>query len=207
MLRFWPSLGRRGAVVAAGLCVVMFGGSAQAHTFRYRKAEVPTNLVINNQYFDGSVVGLRMYLESIRTNNPTLYTQLVPATERLEARATMARTALVVGMGLGLAVVLTGVLTRSDCGSPSVDDPNFSTAAAAWRSCNRDNMTRLGVFSLVGIASVLGGGVTALVTAPRRQDLLDVVNQHNRVNPEPLRLQLGYDPSQRSARAGVALSF
>jgi hypothetical protein len=205
MFRSWSSFGRRWAVVAAGLCIVMFGRSTEAHTFRTREA--PTNLVINDQYFDGNVAGLRMYLESIRTTNPDLYTQLVPAAERLESQVTIARTALVAGMGVGLALILTGVLTRAECTLPQVGAANFSTGAAEWESCNRDNMTRLQLFSVAGIVALLGGGVTALVTSPRRQDLLDVVNQHNRVNPEPLRLQIGYDPNHRFARAGVALTF
>jgi hypothetical protein len=192
-------------LVAVGLCAVMCGRSAQAHADR--RVEVPTHLAIDNQTFDDSVTGFRMYLETLRTPNPELYAKLVPDAERLEWRQAVARTSLVAGVGVGVGLVLFGIFTRTDCALPSVTDPNFSAGSAAWGACNRDNMTRMELFALGGLAAMVGGGVAALVTSPRRQDLLDIVNKHNRLNPEPLRLQIGYDPSQRFARAGVALSF
>ena len=205
MSRYRAPFGHWRILVGTALCVVMLSRSAEAHLGR--RLTMPTSLVINEQYFDGNVAGLRMYLSSIQAANPALYTQLVPAVEQLESRTTIARTSLIAGMGVGIALILTGVLTRTDCAAPSLGEPDFSTGAAAWDSCNRDNMTRLGLLSVVGVAAILGGGITALVTSPRRQDLLDVVNVHNRLSPVPLRLQIGYDPNNRFARAGVALSF
>jgi hypothetical protein len=54
---------------------------------------------------------------------------------------------------------------------------------------------------------MIGGTAAYWSVVPRDQDLLQVVNKHNRLSPSPLRLQIGYDPSQRHALAGAVLSF
>ena len=51
------------------------------------------------------------------------------------------------------------------------------------------------------------GGVISYASRPGRQDLLDLVNKHNRLSKQPLQLQLGYDPSQRFAFSGATVSF
>jgi hypothetical protein len=205
MLKYRRSLSRRGALIAVGLCVLMSARSVEGHTGH--RVEVPSNLVINNQTFDASVTGLRMYLETLRTTNPELYAKLVPDVERLESRQTIARTSLVAGIGVGVGLVVFGVVTRTSCALPSVNDPNFAAGSARWDACNHDNMTRMEIFTLAGLAAMAGGGVVALATGPRRQDLLDVVNKHNGLNSQPLRLQIGYDPGHRFAHAGVGFAF
>ena len=42
----------------------------------------PRHLVVENQYFDGSVEGLRAYLESIKSTDAKLYGQLSPDVQR-----------------------------------------------------------------------------------------------------------------------------
>lgn len=205
MVTSWLSSGHRAVAVAVGLCAVLGASRAQAHV--RHSLPVPSNLSIGEQHFDASVPGLRTYLESIRTTNPALYGRLVPEAERLDSRATVGRTALIGGMALGLGLVLTGVFTRQDCASPSVSDPNFDAATATWEACHRDNVDRLQLFTFGGIAAAVTGVLTALVVSPTRQDLFDVVNEHNRASPEALRLQIGYVPGARFPHARLALSF
>jgi hypothetical protein len=43
--------------------------------------------------------------------------------------------------------------------------------------------------------------------SPGRSDVLNLVNDHNRISREPLRLQLGYDPTNRLALGCVSTTF
>jgi hypothetical protein len=47
---------------------------------------------------------------------------------------------------------------------------------------------------LIGGGVMLAGIVGAGIVAPKRWELLEVVNLHNRLTVEPIRWQLGYDP-------------
>jgi len=42
---------------------------------------------------------------------------------------------------------------------------------------------------------------------PKRQELMDLVNKNNRLSKKPLQWQVGYDPTQRFAFSGAAVSF
>lgn len=171
----------------------------------------PEHLVINNKYFEGTPAGLRSYLESIKSTNPALYAQLSPDTERLQSRATTSMALLFGGLGVGALTILADVALQKDCALPSVTDPHFAAASSAWDACNQDNMDRGIMLGVVGILVALGGMIGAISTWPRRQDLLDIVNKHNRLSPDPLRLQVGYDvgyaPGQHMAHAGATISF
>jgi hypothetical protein len=167
----------------------------------------PEHLVIKNQYFDGSVVGLRSYLETIKTTNPQLYAQLSPDTQRLETRRTTAAALIAGGMGAGVLSVLAGLATRSDCHEPSLGDPNFAAETDAWGACDRGNIQHVAVFAAVGFLAAAAGMIGGLVAMPSHQDLLDVVNKHNRLSPDPLRLQVGYDPTLHTAQAGATITF
>jgi hypothetical protein len=175
----------------------------------------PEHLVINDRYFEGTPAGLRSYLESIKSTSPALYAQLSPDADRLQSRATTSMALLAGGLGVGVLSILAGVALRSDCALPSVNDAHFAAAASAWNACNEDNMDRGVVFDVVGVLAALGGMIGAVSTWPTRQDLLDVVNKHNRLSPDPLRLQVGYnvgynvgyDPAQHTAQASATLSF
>src|SRR5262249_50814389 len=67
---------------------------------------IPTSLVVNNQYFDGSPWGFRNYLETIRWSNPQLYAQLSPDVDRLASRQTAALILMAGGALVGVATAL-----------------------------------------------------------------------------------------------------
>ena len=159
----------------------------------------PRHLVLENQYFDGSVVGLRAYLESIKSTNAQLYSELSPDVTQLESRLATARGLLVGGLGVGLLAPMVAFVARQDCSG--------ATSPAALGACGQDNMDVLMVAGALGLMAMIGGTAAYWSMAPREQDLLQVVNKHNRVSPTPLRLQIGYDPAQRQALAGATLSF
>ena len=167
----------------------------------------PEHLVIKNQYFESSPAGFRDYLETIKSTNPQLFAQLTPDADRLVSRRTTADVLLAGGLGAGVLSVLAGVATRRDCPSPSITDPKFAADLNALSACDQDNNDRMVMFGLLGLVLAAGGMAAAFATMPSRQDLLDVVNKHNRLSPDPLRLQIGYDPGLHTAQAGATLSF
>lgn len=168
---------------------------------------IPNHLVAGNQIFEANLTGLRAYLESIKGTDPRLYAQLAPDVERLESKRTAARTALVAGVVAGLAAGIYGFAGRPDCQEPSINDPDFAAKSDAWGACNEHNIKMMATFGFIGVGAIAAGAVAAWALAPSRSDLLDVINENNRQSREPLRLQLGYDPSRDFAFAGAALTF
>jgi hypothetical protein len=122
------------------------------------------HLRVGHETFDASVAGLRAYLETTKSSDPNLYRQLAPDVARLESKQTVAEIALLGGVALGAA--------------------GFDY----WLMGGDTGKTPL---AAIGIGGLLVGGMIALVTWPDRQDLLKVINKHNRVTEPPLRLQLG----------------
>jgi hypothetical protein len=190
--------------VATFLCAAIAARSAGAHN---AAPERPGYLLVGNQYFDATPAGFQAYLDTIRTTNPDLFARLAPDAERLHQRVVTGRTLLVAGLAAGVAASLYGIASRDDCVLPPATDPNFSAASAAWDACNRNNVRTLGTFGLIGVGLAAVGIIGALAVSPSRAELLELVNRHNRISPQPLQLQLGYDPVQRLARAGAVLSF
>ena len=59
--------------------------------------------------------------------------------------------------------------------------------------------------SLLGLGALVAGAVGGMAIAPGRSDMMSFVNRHNGLGGrEPIRFQLGYDPSRRFAHSGVA---
>jgi hypothetical protein len=170
-------------------------------------AVVPSHLVIGNQHFEASVSGVRDYLDSIKATQPLLYQQLAPDVARLEARQRHAIAALVIGGGLAALMVPLGLAAKKSCPDPVLGDPRFGAEVTAWGACNDQNSATFTTFALAGAGALLAGGLAAVALMPRRADLLDLVNKHNRASAEPLRLELGYDPQSRVAFGGAALRF
>jgi hypothetical protein len=168
---------------------------------------IPSHLAIGNRVFDASVTGLRAYIESIRSTEPQLYAQLAPDVERLESKQAASRTLLVIGLTAAVASTFYAFAGRSTCQEPSIYDPNFAAKAAAWGSCNEHNLDMTAEFTFIGIAAATAGAFGAFAVAPHRSDLLGVLDKNNRQSPEPLRLQVGYDPWRKLGFAGAALTF
>jgi hypothetical protein len=190
--------------IAVCLCAATAARPAAAHT---QQPEIPRHLVAGNQYFDASPAGFQAYLNTMRATNPELYTQLAPDADRLATRVSTGRTILLAGVAAGLALVIYGIAARNDCVQPPATDPNFAADSAAWGACNDDNMTTTATFGLLGAGLAAAGLIGGAAVMPSRDELLDLVNRHNRVSPQPLQLQLGYDPAAHLARAGAIFSF
>ena len=90
---------------------------------------------------------------------------------------------------------------------PSAMSPNFQSASNTWFECNRAqnelDFTPIAIGAGVSVAAL----VSALIVAPKRTEMLEFVNLHNRLTREPIRWQLGYDPARRSAFAGATVHF
>jgi len=196
----------RAAAIVACLCVGLLARSAGAHPAP-AAADIPEHLVAGDQYFDATPFGFQAYLQSIKTTRPDLFAQLAPEADRLADRSVTAITLMIAGIGAGVASTLYGIASRSDCTAPPVTDPNFAADSAAWSRCDDNNMKHMTTFGLIGAGLAVAGLVGAIAVAPSHGALLDLVNKHNRLSPQPLQLQLGYDPIGRLASAGARLSF
>ena len=167
---------------------------------------VPSHLRIGDQQFDASVAGFRAYLETTKVSDAPLYAQLAPDLVRLESRFEVARLVLVAGLMGGLVSGIYAFAGGKSCPEPAITEPNFAAKSAAWGACNGDNMRMTSTFAFISLGSFFVGTVGALAIAPGRADLLELVNKHNRLHPQPLRLEIGFNPTQGFAygRAGVA---
>jgi hypothetical protein len=173
----------------------------------YGGVNLPSHISAGNQVFETSVAGLRSYLEGIKPTDPQLYVQLAPDLEGLEARATGARVLLLTGLGVGVVSTVYAFAGQSSCQGPSVTDPTFAADSAAWGACNDDNLRKMATFTLLGLGAVLVGAVGWYALTPGRSDYFDFVNKHNRLSPQPLQFQIGYDGARRLATGGAGFVF
>jgi hypothetical protein len=169
--------------------------------------QVPEHLEVGNQVFDGSLSGFRTYLDAKRATDPQLFAQLDPQVRNLESQVTTAREVLVAGLIVGLVSTVYAFTGRKTCNSPPLTDPSFAADSQAWGDCNSDNITHLATFTGIGLGAIALGGIGAYAVSPHRSDLLNLVNEHNRISHEPIQLQLGYDPTNRLALGGVSKTF
>jgi hypothetical protein len=168
---------------------------------------VPEHLEVGNQVFDGSVSGFRSYLDTKQTTDPQLFAQLDPRVRSLESQVANAREVLVAGVIVGLVSTVYAFTGRKTCNEPALGDPSFAADSQAWGDCNSDNIEHLAAFTGLGIGAIALGGIIAYAVSPHRSDMLDLVNEHNRISHEPIRLQLGYDSTNRLALGGVSTAF
>jgi ABC-type enterobactin transport system permease subunit len=115
--------------------------------------------------------------------------------------------AVAVGAALGVAAEIFAFVGRSDCAEPALGDPNFAAKSAAWGACDDQNIKHMALYGALGLGALAAGGITALAIAPKRSDIMEVLNKNNRLAPQPLQLELGYDPARRYAFAGAGVSF
>jgi len=165
------------------------------------------HLEVGNQVFDDSVGGFRTYLDSKRAAEPQLFEALEPKVQALESRTNTALTVFAAGLVGGVASTVYAFAGRDTCYEPNVNDPSFAAKSQAWGACNNGNLTHLAIFTAVGLGVITLGGIGAYLVAPHRSDMLNLVNEHNRISAEPIRLQLGYDPAHRLTLAGVSTTF
>lgn len=194
----------RNRVVAAFTVVALVGAAASAGADGTRYVPVPVpapppnHLAAGNQYYEGSLSGFRDYLNAIRSRDPELFAAMDPRLSSLESKKTSANIAYWGGGILGLGLMLVPLFSREDCEvlSPGYDE------------CNEDNLSSLLTFTAIGGAVMIGGLVAGLVLRPNRKDLMNLVNENNRLRPDaPVQLQLGYDPTRGTGYAGLTFHF
>jgi hypothetical protein len=172
--------------------------------------KTPEHFQGGEQYYDFSLRGLRLRLDSMKEVDSATYARLDDELSGLERR----RNATYVLFGAAIAAPLVGLgvfaalRSQESCPPmPSAMSPNFEAASSAWFECNRAqnevDFTPIAISAGVSVAAM----VTALIVAPKRSELLEFVNLHNRLTREPIRWQLGYDPARRSAFAGATVHF
>jgi hypothetical protein len=176
-------------------------------SIRSYAAPPPDTVAYESRYYEVNMTGLRNHLESIRESAPQLYRELDPKLSRLESRKAISTGVLVGGIAVAAVSTVYAFIPTSECVAPSPGDPNFAAANEAWDRCGRDRMTRMMTFSLIGLGALGAGLFGSWAIAPSRSDMLGFISEHNEKNPTPLRLNVGYDPSRRSAFAGAQFSF
>jgi len=197
----------RSRVVAIAICACLGAGSAWG---RGGPPAPPRWLVIDGEIipFHASVGGFREYLELIKTDNPALYAALVPDVIRLEKRKTIGDDLFTVGFGLFAAAIAIFVIIASrDCGFPSANDPNHAADTAAADACATRHLLISGVTLGLGGSIMIGTGIAQGALGPSRADLDELVNKHNRLNPQRMRIRIGYDPTRGLPVTGLAFSF
>ena len=198
---------------AVGLCVSVVMATLPAPVFAQTSADpapevvIPNHLEIGGQVFDGSVSGFRDYLETKRASDPHLFAELDPKVARLESEVAAGRTVAVVGLGVGLVSTGYAMFGRKSCPQPAVTDPNFAADTSAWGACNQDNTNTSLKFGLIGVGAMALGGIGWWIISPNRSDLFELVNAHNAVSHDTMRLQIGYDPTSHLAMGGVSTAF
>jgi hypothetical protein len=179
---------------------------ANASSTAHRRT-LPSHFSVGDQYYDGTIWGLRSYLESIRTTEPDLYAKLSPDVDRMNSQMTTAAAFLGLGLIGGLGTAVYGIASRPSCAEPVLGDPNFARQVSELSSCHERGMQRMMVFSLIGTGVLVTGLIGAMAVAPNRWDYFNFMNRHNSLSPRPMRFQLGYDPTRRFAHAGATFSF
>jgi hypothetical protein len=195
--------------MVASVAFVAFShsGAALALTMMTHRLPPPNHLAIGDQYYDASVEGLRNYVESIRIAHPELYVQLDPNVSELELRRNAAIGVLVTGIVAGGVSIVYAFVGRDTCNEPQVGDPAFSEKVRKWGDCNEANMDRSATFTLLGMGSIAAGMIGAFIVAPGRSDLMQVINEHNRLSPEPMRWQVGFGVTNRMAQGALSFTF
>jgi hypothetical protein len=170
----------------------------------------PEHLRVGEQYYDFSLRGLRLRLDSMKEIHATTYARLDEELSALERRRTASY--VLVGAAVAAPLVSWGVSaalrSRQTCPDmPSAWSPNFDADRKAWFECNQSqndfDFTPIAIGAGISVVAF----VTALIVAPKRSEMLEFVNLHNRLTGEPIRWQLGYDPARRSAFTGAAIHF
>lgn len=196
-------------LIGASACVVVAAAAPGTARARYvQTSPPPTHLTVGNQIFDGNIAGLRAYLDTTQATDPQLFAQLSPELERLETRLTTAKVVFGAGAIVGLGAIVYSFAARNNCTGPDVTDPDFSAGVRRFAACNEDNFQTSLTAGMIGFGALVAGGVGWLAIAPGRSDIMSFMNRHNGLGGrEPIRFNLGYDPSRRFAHSGVAFSF
>ena len=158
--------------------------------------------------FNASTGGFRAYLETMKSDNPALYAQLVPDLEQIERRQAISNRLVFVTIGVSAATVLAfcTVLMLDDCRWPPDGDPNHAEDLAAANACDHRYTVRALSILGVGLGLTIAGVATMSALDPDKP-LLDLMNKHNRLSPRQMRIQVGWAANVHAANAGLTFTF
>jgi hypothetical protein len=201
------TMGKRSVLCGALAIALLAAARPAAGRVHSGRGSIPTHMTVGNQIFEGNFAGLRAYLDMAKLTDPELFAQLSPELEQLENRLATGYGVFAVGATVGVAAMMYGIVGRSDCPSPQVTEPDFSAAVDRWGACNDANLRMTATASLIGLGALAAGAVAGMAIAPGRSELMSFVNRHNALGREPIRFELGYDPSRHFAHGGATISF
>lgn len=150
-------------------------------------AAPPNHIKYGDQYFDGSLSGLREYFdEYLMETNKKAYKKLNPKLKKLERNQRYAWAIGGVAVAGGLIYGLTGLGDIGNC--------DLLDSACEAREEEKSNNALL-----ISSALIIGGGIAFYVLNPSRKDIMRVINRHNKINKKaPLKWQLGLTPAGES---------
>lgn len=162
---------------------------------------MPSQLNAGDQLYEGNLQGFRRYPTDIRESDRELFLSIDPELRKLETQSRTALTVGLLGAGAGLVMVGAGIYGSSVAmGKADVFDE------VAWEQSRVDFQNSILLFG-GGVLVTIASGAVGILFQPSRDQLLDLINRHNRIRPEqPLRLQLGLAPAPKGQGA-IALAY
>ena len=153
------------------------------HTTTYVPQAPPNNIKVGSLYYDGSVSGIRKYMKSLIKSDYKMYQELDPLVRKLENRQLLGWVSTI-GLGSIGATLMIGSFTF--LAKEETIDIGYGLTVTETTY----NDPALYVGAGLGIVAVL----TLYLVFPGRGDIMDFINQHNRLNREnPMEFQLGLD--------------
>lgn len=144
----------------------------------------PSHISVGSQHYDGSISGMRSYLNSIQSSEPDVYRALDPKLQSLESNHTIGSLLLYGGTTIGGLIAIVPLL--------------------AHKPGDELSLTPL----YVGLGVMLVSGTAGIIIRPGRSDFLQFINDHNRINPSsPMELRLGMTPLPGGGVGGLLARF
>jgi hypothetical protein len=168
-------------------------GSIQTPT-----AVVPNSMEVNNQYYPGTVSGLRDYMNDLKNSQPETHLKLSKDFDDLYSKQVTANWVFWSSIAVGSVAVIGGFTFLA-----TKETKTYSAASGlAPETVTTPNYGA--VYGGLGLMAI--GSVVSLVLAPGREDILTFINKHNRINNQfPIKWQLGWDVSKKTP--GILLSY
>ncbi len=141
---------------------------------------ISTTFGANNQYYELSVQGVGKFMEALKVDEPTAYTELQPAYDDLVFQRNLAWGSAIGGVAVGALMVTSGISDLE----------------------NKGSMFTAGIFTIMAAPSLY------FLFRPGHEDFLDFINQHNRLKrSDPIRIGLNTSPSGRGLSLSLSLQL
>ena len=152
---------------------------------------LPSSLSVGGQYYDASVGGVEDFMAVLHSEDPALWAQLEADVARLRTRRNWS-----IGSAITAGVVGGGLFFGSFFAGPTHNDYGVEI-----REANYPMMA-------VGGGILVVGTIAAQILWPRRGDMMDFVNKHNRLRPNsPMQLQLGMTAGPGNVACAATITF